>query len=261
MDQRIIYNEIGICIINTDRATCLFRLLTSIAKYTDFRILQEAKVNILDDSLNSASVVQTIKQFPFVNYIHTGVRIGVAHNTNRALQLIKHKQFSFIFNNDCEILKEKWIDFYFNASIQTNIHHFSFQQEGIWGAGTDKRPEEKKIINGVEIKTLQNYPQGALLVFDKLAFKTVGYFDSIAFMGYGKSHWDWSFRISESGIQPKGFHDVISSNNYFKVHDERCITDPKKRAEDYRRNTEIYNQRIKDIQSKKRPIFVEYPNG
>lgn len=261
MDSRIIYNQLGICIINTDRVLCLTRLLDSFVKYTDSRILQEAKVNIVDDSLNPIPIIKAIKPFKFVNFVHTGSRIGVAKNTNHALQLIKHKDFSFIFNNDCEIIHPEWITFYFNASIQTKIHHFCFQQEGIWGAGTDKRPEMREEINGVAIKTLHDYPQGALLVFDKLAFKTVGYFDSNTFSGYGKSHWDWSFRISESGIQPKGFHDVVGSNGYFKVHDEKCVTDSKKRAEDYQRNTEIYNKRIRDIQLRRLPLYIGYTNG
>ncbi len=257
MDERIVYNNIGISIINTDRVFCLTRLLDSIHKNTDPRILQECKVNVVDDSTNPLPIKSVCRQFKFVNFVHTGVRIGVANNTNNALQLLKDKEFSFIFNNDCEVLSKDWITFFYDASYKTKIHHFCFQQEGIWGAGTEKRPEERSVINGVEIKTLHDCPQGALLIYNNLAFSKVGYFDSRTFRGYGKSHWDWSFRISESGIQIKGFHDVVGSNKYIKVHDEKCITESKQRAEDYRRNTEIYNQRTKDIQSGRLPLYVE----
>lgn len=261
MDKEINYNKIGICIINTDRPTCLFRLLSSIVKFTPSHILNKLNITIVDDSLQFIPIVNVAKTFPFATLVHTGERIGVARNTNRALQIIKDKEYSFIFNNDCEICHIDWINFYYNASLATGIHHFCFKQDGIWGAGTDKRPSENSIINGISINTIHDFPQGAILVFDKLAFETVGYFDAKLFVSYGKAHWDWSFRISESGIQPKGIHDLSNSNHYFKVYNEPCITEPKIRSEAYRHNTEIYNQKISEVRSKKRSVYVEYSNG
>lgn len=248
--------DIGICIINTDRLSCLIRLLISIQKYTSTKTLEEIKIHIVDDSSQPIPIIQSIKQFPFVDFIHTGTRIGVARNTNKALQLIKNKKYCLIFNNDCEVLHEYWLDFYYESSLKTNIHHFCFQQEGLWGAGTEKRPEERSVINGVEIKTIHNHPQGALLAFDKKAFDTAGYFDSKNFSSYGFSHWMWSFSISESNIQPKGIHDVIGSNKYFRVHNEKSCTDPLERQVSYKKNKEIFERELQKLKNQQRSIFT-----
>jgi hypothetical protein len=257
MDERIIYNTIGIAIINTDRIDCLTRLITSFIKNTESKLLNSIRVHVVDDSSEPAHIENRCKQFGFIDYHYTGKRIGVARNTNEALYLLRDKELSFIFNNDCEILHKDWLMFYQNAMMQTNIHHFCFQQEGLWGAGTKKRPQEIKKINDINIKIIQDYPQGALLVYDKLAFNKVGYFDSKAFEGYGRSHWDWSFRISESGIQIKGFIDAIDSNKYIKVHDEKCITSADQRTKDYIKNSEIYQMRVNGIRSGTIPIYTE----
>jgi glycosyltransferase involved in cell wall biosynthesis len=57
------------------------------------------------------------------------------------------------------------------------------------------------------------------MVFDNVAFERVGYFDE-SFGQYGMEHVDWSNRVSLSGIQPAGFHDVIGSNGFFRVHSD-----------------------------------------
>lgn len=252
--------NIGIAIINTDRPECLSRLLKSIEKYTDSHILNN-KIIISDDSKNVNKINSIISKFSFTTLQHNGERIGVAKNTNFAMSLLKDKDICFIFNNDCEILQTQWIDVYVEAMEKTKIHHFCFQQEGIWGAGTHRRPETKSVINNIEIKTLYNYPQGALLIYDSLAFQTVGYFDSLSFTGYGKSHWDWSNRVSESGIQLKGFHDIIGSNKYIRVHDEPSVTEAFKRAYDYKKNTSLYEELVKKLKNKTRSLYKGFYDG
>lgn len=259
MDESIDYKSIGIAIINTDRAECLNRLIASIVKNTEREKLNSLIVNVVDDSRESAKIESLCKQYSFVKFHHTGTRIGIAKNTNEALYLLRDRELSFIFNNDCEVLKKGWMEFYITSMRKCNIHHFCFHQEGLWGAGTARRPETRSIINGIEIKTIHNYPQGALLVFDKKAFDTVGYFDSKNFISYGLSHWMWSFSISESNIQPKGIHDVIGSNKYFKVHDEPSATPPKERIESYRRNTLIFEEEFRKLKIGKRPVYT--PRG
>ena len=140
--------------------------------------------------------------------------------------------------------------------VRTGIHHFCFQQEGLWGAGTTKRPEEIWNRSGCNIKTIQTSPQGAILALDQKAFETVGYFDSEKFHSYGFSHWLWSFAVSESRIQPKGIHDVIGSNEYYKVHNEPCTTPPTERTEWYSRNREIFESEFQKIKEKKREIYT-----
>lgn len=257
MVTEIIPDKIGLAILNTDRSDCLRRLLDSFTKQTDKDILDRSRVYVCDDSTNISQIQSLCQKYSFVELVHTGTRIGVAKNTNVALNKLQDKEYCFIFNNDCELLQSGWLNFYITAIQLTNIHHFCFQQEGLWGAGTNKRPETKVTINGIQIKTIETSPQGALLIYDRKAFEQVGYFDAKAFKGYGKSHWDWSLRISESGIQIKGFHDVVGSNKYIKVHDEKSITDPQTRIEDYKRNTEIYNHRLSLFRDGKLSLRVE----
>jgi GT2 family glycosyltransferase len=244
-------SDIGIAILSTDRPVCLGKLLKSIDKFTNHEYLS---VLVIDDSSDPEGCEFVCEEYDWCTFFHTGERIGVAQNTNRAMWSIAEHPYKLILNNDVEILRIGWEFYYFLAMQQTGIHHFCFQQEGLWGAGTKNRPEEITTKYGRRIKTIHNYPQGAILAYDQEAFGAVGYFDCLSFRGYGKSHWDWSFRVSESGIQPEGIHDVVGSNDYFKVHDVGCTTPQKERIEDYKRNTKI----LEKLRGDKSRIYISY---
>jgi len=244
--------DIGISILSTDRPECLDRLLRSIEDHTKKDGL---RVHVADDSLNFEECKRICEKYSFVTFYHMfGSRLGIAKNTNIAMRLIKKYPYKILFNNDVEIKRVGWEFYYFLSMQQTGIHHFCFQQEGLWGAGTSKRPETITEISGRKIKTIDNFPQGAILAYDQLAFDTVGYFDCKNFKGYGRSHWDWSFRVSDSGIQPSGIHDVVGSNDYFIVHDEPCTTQQSIRLEEYRKNTKVL-ERLRGVKDR---VYIEY---
>ena len=243
--------EVGIAVLSTDRPHCLKRFLQSIQDHSNMHGLY---VMVMDDSSDPDATQKVADEFPFTVFFHKGERLGIAKNTNLALLGLTQFPYKILFNNDVEIIRDGWIYYYPLAMHQTGIHHFCFQQEGLWGAGTDKRPQEFQYIGERKIKTIHNFPQGAIMAFDQEAFRTVGYYDEETFKGYGKSHWDWSFRVSESGIQPKGIHDVVGSNDYFKVHNEACSTPQNQRVEDYKRNTELFNQ----LRGDSKRIFIDY---
>jgi len=251
----IFKKDLGIAILSTDRPNCLHRLLKSIQDHTHLRGLY---VMVMDDSSDPNATRKVSDEFPFAGFIHSGERIGIAKNTNHAMKSLSPFQFKMILNNDVEILREGWEYFYPMTMKQTGIHHFCFQQEGLWGAATKKRPEIIQEIAKRKIKTIKNFPQGAIMAYDQKAFETVGYYDAERFKSYGRSHWLWSFSISESGIQPEGIHDVIGSNDYFKVHDEVCTTPQKERLESYRRNTKIFEEELQKIKENKRDIYIPY---
>jgi len=231
-------DQVGVAILSTDRVECTKKLLDSIESKTP---TIGWRVFVMDDSSEAnANQVFHVCQRDWVDYRRTGDRIGVARNTNEAMKVLEEFEFKIILNNDVEILKRGWALIYPMVMVATGYHHLCFQQEGLWGAGTEKRPQTITQVKQFEIKTIHNFPQGAVMAYDQKAFKTVGYFDAKAFQGYGKSHWDWSFRVSDSGIQPEGIHDVIGSNNYFVVHNELCCTPMDKRVADYKRNSEIF---------------------
>lgn len=251
--MNITTEDIGIAILSTDRPHCLERLLESIDKYSPDNL----PVYVIDDSSEPIETKEICDKHPRVFFLQTGDRIGIAANTNFAMWALSDRKYKMIMNNDVEVLSFGWENYYFDTMKQTDIHHFCFQQEGLWGAATNKRPQEIQEINGKQIKTIRNHPQGAILTYDQLAFDTVGYFDAEKFQSYGKSHWMWSFSVSESGIQPKGIHDVIGSNDFFKVHNEESVTSQKERLTSYQRNTKIFNEELQKLKSGTRSVYTE----
>jgi hypothetical protein len=247
--------NIGIAILSTDRPACLQRLLKSIA---DHSTTDGLSVFVVDDSENPDSCKTVTKQYPWAVFFHTGERIGIAENTNKAMWSLAEFEYKMIFNNDVEILRIGWEYYYFLAMQQTGFHHFCFQQEGLWGAGTEKRPQIIEEYYGRKVKTIHDFPQGAILALDQKAFETVGYFDASNFQSYGYSHWMWSFSVSESGIQPKGIHDVIGSNDYFRVHDEKCTTPQDERSKSYQRNGKIFRKEFEKLKKGERPVYTPY---
>lgn len=250
--MKLSLKSIGVAILSTNRPECTKRLINSIERTT---ATFGWKIFVMDDSEShiKPKVLSSCNR-DWVQYCDTGEKIGVAQNTNRAMKVLEPYDYKIIFNNDVEVRKSNWAFFYPVSMIKTGFHHFCFQQEGLWGAGTEKRPEVIWDTKGCTIKTIKSFPQGAILVYDRLAAETVGYFDNDSFKGYGKSHWDWSFRVSDSGIQPEGIHDVVGSNDYFMVHDELCCTPTEKRIDDYARNSKI----LDELRTKKKRIFIPY---
>ena len=250
--MQILQKDLGIAILSTDRPDSLKRLLDSINHFTtSFKGLT---VHVVDDSENVTSTERVCSGYEFVQFTHTGERLGIAQNTNESMLILEAYPYKMLLNNDCSIIRYGWQYFYPIAMEQTGIHHFCFQQKGLWGAGTSKRPETHSVVNKRKIKTIQEYPQGAILAYDQKCFDTVGYFDAKSFQGYGYSHHDWSFRVSESGIQPEGIHDIDLSNDYFKVHTATCVTPHPQRVADYKRNKEILDQ----LRSSRKNIYIPY---
>ena len=245
-------DTIGIAILSTDRPHCLYRLLKSIEGHSDANGLN---VFVVDDSENKNPSRDLCTKYPWAKFEPSVTsRIGIAANTNRAIKLLEPYEYCMILNNDVEIKRVGWEYYYFLGMQQTGIHHFCFQQEGLWGAGTKKRPHVDQEVYNRRVRTIFDYPQGAILTYNKKVLEVVGYFDEENFRGYGRSHWDWSFRISESGIQPEGIHDLIGSNEYFQVHNEESVTPYNRRFEDYKRNTDI----LKKLREDKNRIYIGY---
>jgi hypothetical protein len=249
--------DIGVSILCTGRFNCLERLVNSIEKYTDEKYLGKIiSIFVLDDSPKGKEknkIQRFCKNKRFIKYHNTGERIGIVNNSNNALKCLKSFHFKLMLNNDVEILKKGWYYFYFDAMEDTGYHHFCMQQQGLWGHGTKKkRPFTISKVNGVEIRTIQEKPMGAVMSFDKLAQDTVGYYDNI-FPKYGMSHHDWTNRVSLSGIQPSGIHDLKCSNSYFEIHDEACSTPQKDRIKLYIEAKKIYEK----VRNDKKRIYID----
>jgi GT2 family glycosyltransferase len=208
-----ISNNVGVGILSYNRFSSLKRLLNSIIAHTD---LKHTTIFVSDESSNfTAQQVAWLKSLDIITLINKQ-RLGIAGNTNRLLRCLERFKYKFILNDDVEILADGWEDFYVSAMRQSGYHHFCFRQPGIYGA-TDDGVEN--IVNKVPIATIKSKPHGAIMAFDDEAFKAVGHFDE-SFGQYGMEHVDWSERVG-AHFNQIGFHDVIGSDAYFKIHKEK----------------------------------------
>ena len=232
--------KIGITILSTNRSRCLERLVYSMEKCG---INDNIDVFVLDDS-PEGKIKRCIRRFctkrSWIRYKNTGNMIGIVNNSNNALEILKPYEYKMMLNNDVEILHKDWWNVYFDAMEDTGIHHFCFQQQGMWGHGKKQRPHIIQEINGIKVRTIKEKPMGAILTFDKLAQDTVGFYDTI-FPRYGMSHHDWTNRVSLSGIQINGIHDLAESNKFFKIHNEQSCTERSVRLNMYEDAIKIYN--------------------
>jgi GT2 family glycosyltransferase len=248
---------ICIGVLSTNRFESLKRLLSSIRKY-----YEDIDIKVFDDSSVEKNKNSTLCSNYDCEFIDTGVLVGVSKNSNILLNKLCSYDYKVMINNDVEILKKGWVELYINAIEKTKIHCFTFRQLGLWGAckqnESGKRPDERYNVNGICVSKINKDPHGAFMFFDKLAHNTVGYFDTKNFSGYGRSHHLWCISMGLSGIQPEGFYDLCDSNEYIKIHNEKCVTNPSKRLEDYKRNSEKYKQVLHDIKIGNRDIYTPY---
>ena len=63
-----------------------------------------------------------------------------------------------------------------------------------------------------------------------------------AFGTYGMEHVDWSNRVSMSGIQPGGFHDIIGSEQFFKILNDSSTVTPAQRSKSLKQTRELYSK-------------------
>ena len=204
-----ISNNIGVGILSFNRLNSVRRLIESIRKYTD---LSRTTIFISDES-TKPEVKEYLKTIEDVVFINSETRLGVAGNSNRLLRALSRFKYKLLLNDDVEILKNGWEEFYFKQSL---FHHFCMRQPGVCGAV--KNEGYATVVGDQKIYTITSKPHGAVLAFDNLVFDTIGYFDEQYISGY--EHVDWSNRVSISGIQPSGYHDIEGSTDYFTIHKE-----------------------------------------
>lgn len=238
-----ISNNIGVGILSFNRLKSLKRLIGSIRANTD---LSHTTIFVSDESTNSEVPAWLQKQTDIV-VLTNQKRLGIAGNTNRLLRCLSRFKYGIILNDDVEILRSGWEHFYRKAHETTNIHHFCYQQAGVYGA---KRNNKFKLIGNTKIKTIKDKPHGAVMFFTHKIFQKIGYFDE-SFGMYGMEHVDWSTRASRCKIQPDGFHDVIGSERYFKTHQENSAVP--QRTSELSKSRKIY-QKVKDSNSR---IYVD----
>jgi GT2 family glycosyltransferase len=234
-----ISNNIGVGILSYNRLSVLQRLINSIRRFTD---LSRTTVFVSDDGSPDQHVREWLSHQKDIVTLNNKHRVGISANSNRLLNCLSRFKHKIILNDDVEILNTNWERFYFEAMEKTGYHHFCYRQHGLYGASQDDGHRKK--VGGMIISTVQEKPHGAVMAIDDAAFKRIGYFDE-DLDNYGMEHVDWSNRVGLAGLQPKGFHDVIGSERFFKIYRERsafvqkgrCLRENKAKYERLRNNS------------------------
>jgi GT2 family glycosyltransferase len=206
---------VGVGVLSYNRPKSLNRLLDSMFEFG----VDNTKIVVSDESDTKFKLNHDVE------FVHNK-RVGIAGNTNRLFDLLADYEYKLILNDDVEIKSVGWQWFYFNKMKSSNLHHFVMEPN--W------KPKNRAKVIG-DLRKIDAIPCGAILAFDKLAFKTVGYFD-VGFGVYGFEHVDWSNRISKSGIQIGGYYDMVGSNKYFDIHNGRSSIKNKDEMRKFSRN-------------------------
>lgn len=206
-------NDIGIGILSYNRLHCVKRLISSIRQHTDLR---RTTVFVSDESTDSETWEWLKVQHDIVAF-HSE-RGGIACNSNRLLRCLKRFSNKIILNDDVEILKDGWDEFYFNAMAKTGHNHFCYMQDGVYNMN---RPVPGR--NGVI--RVGDKPHGAILAINEDAFQKVGYFDE-SFGIYGCEHIDYSRRIARAYDKTE-FYDYSGSDKYFRINNDQSADENK----------------------------------
>jgi glycosyltransferase involved in cell wall biosynthesis len=210
-----ISNNIGVGIMSYNRVFSLKRLIDSIGKTTDLR---RTTVFISDDASTEQETIDYLEQLavaPNFVVIRNKNRGGISINNNRLIRCLSRFNHGLILNDDVEVLKVGWDEFYKEAMIRTGMHHFQFRQAGVYGAKLGDHHSK----NGLGLRVVKDRPQGAVMAFSREMLVKSGYFDENYGL-YGMEHVDWSMKAWEVGLQEEGFFDVDGSEHYFRIHSD-----------------------------------------
>lgn len=243
-----ISNNIGVGILSYNRLHSLKRLIKSIRQHTD---MSKTTIFVSDESTDKNLKSWLTKQKDIVP-ITNDKRLGVAGNTNRLLRCLDRFKYKILLNDDVEVLRTGWDKLYPAAMEKLKYHHFCMRQPGLLEV---KRDNKVRTVEDVSIETITDKPHGAVMAFDDVAFEKVGYFDE-QYGLYGIEHVDWSNRISMSGIQPPGYHDLVGSDNFFKIHKEQSAIPSAERT----RSLKASRDKFAEINKKSR-IYVKPTNA
>lgn len=215
-----ISNNIGVGILSYNRLDSLKRLVDSISLYTD---LKKTTVFISDDASDDKQIQKYLnylsKTGDFV-VLRNDTRLGVAGNSNRLIRCLSRFKYGILLNDDVEVLKHGWDNFYVEAMQRTGMHHFIYRQIGVYAAYKGKQ----SVKRGIKINCVDERPHGAVLAFTFDMLKECGYFNENYGL-YGMEHVDWSSKVFEFGLQEPGYYDVEGSDQFFILHAERSVTE------------------------------------
>ena len=134
---------------------------------------------------------------------------GVAHSKNVCLKALKDCDYIFLFDDDCIPIKDKWWNFFIEASKETAEQHFLYL----------KPTSTIKKIGETDRLEFFNNCGGCFMFLTKEVIEKVGAFNK-KYGRYGYEHAGYTKRIYEAGltsemyIHVKGAEDYITSFDY-----------------------------------------------
>ena len=193
--------KIGLGIITYNRLDTLKQCFQSVLD-TDYKLLKS--VVIADDSSTDGTHDWLRKNRNLLYPVIGDKNVGIARNSNRALQALRKFDFGFLINDDIYFKKPGWVSTYLKAMVESPYKHFCFM-----GGSNGIGYSHSEYFNGIEV-THHSLSMGSFLTFNKEILKQVGGFDS-RFGIYGLEHTDWSERIGFAGLSRKfdvhGYYD------------------------------------------------------
>lgn len=193
--------KIGIGITTKDRPHLLKALVDSIHKHTD---MSNVLLHIEDDSIE---------------------QLGVAKRKNNCLRALKGCEAVFLMDDDIEIIKDNWIEFF----IESKQDHLLFLNRGLH----NKKPIEINLFDENELRyTVEHYQDcgGVFMFMTKKAIDKVGAFNE-KFEKYGFEHAEYSNRIlGETRNYPmlKKTDQYLFAHDYSTVGHKSSITNDEK---------------------------------
>lgn len=231
-----ISNNIGVGILSYNRLSSLRRLIDSILRHTD---LKSTTVFISDDGSDDEALLSYLRQLDDTNnfvVLRNKQNLGIAGNSNRLIRCLSRFSHGIILNDDVEVLKNGWDNFYVDAMKKSKLHHLLYRQVGVYGAKLGDICNK----NDVNLRKVDSRPHGAVMAFTREMLVKCGYFNEEYGM-YGMEHVDWSQRAWEFGLQPQGFFDVDGSHKFFRINsDESAVP---KRSEKLHAARKIFESR------------------
>ena len=211
--------RIGIGITTKDRPELLKALLDSIYKYTD---MSNVLLHIEDDSAE---------------------RLGVAKRKNNCLRALKDCSHVFLMDDDIEIIKDGWVEFFIHASLATKQEHFLYL--------TTQHNKYSAMFHNTCLPQIDLYRDcgGVFMFMTKKVVDKVGAFDE-KFKFYGFEHCDYSRRIlGEHGKYPclADTKDFIFAHDYSTPNHKSSITDEEKQKCIKNNWDKFFNSKINSV--------------
>lgn len=137
---------------------------------------------------------------------------GIAHGKNECLKALRHCDYIFLFDDDCFPVKDGWIDFFINASHQTDQQHFLYLKE----TPSIEMIAEYPFAN-CAIQQFNNCG-GVFMFLTKKVIEKVGGFHP-EYGRYGFEHAGYSQRIHTAGLTLAPYLTVKGAGEYLYAMD------------------------------------------